>query len=379
MRPRSPDPAELAMLAEIVADPGGLDTYIAPGDEMLAASWLVPHRAHFQYFQLGDDLRDTVEQIVDWAFPGERDGLRVLEFACGSGRNLRHLVRVFPAENLFASDIDADALAFVADRFGVTGKLSASRPEDLRWDERFDLIVVPSLFSHLPHATFARWIAFLFGLLTDRGVLAFSVHDAALRTDAPHETGIVFIEQSEAAGRLDTREYGSTYVSEDYVAAQIETATGARGYGRIPRGFWDHQDVYLVTGPAQRDPASFEYRRPITGNVDHLEVSDGSVRVAGWARTPAPGLRLRVRAGEVVMYEGGEFGPRHDVAHVRGAEFLDSGFLLTLPLPPGTSRTSLLVVEARAGDLRRTFFATPLAELMPKRQRRLQFLSRGRR
>ena len=46
-------------------------------------------------------------------------------------------------------------------------------------------------------------------------------------------------------------------MTEGYVAAQIETATGARHYGRIPRGFWDHQDVYLLTRPAQRDPARF--------------------------------------------------------------------------------------------------------------------------
>ena len=379
MRSRNPDRAELAMLAEIVADPGGLDTFIDPRDEMLAASWLEPHRRRFEYFQLGDDLRETAEQIADWAFPGERDGLRVLEFACGYGRNLRHLVRRFPAAGLFASDIDADAVAFVANRFGVTGKLSASRPEDLHWDERFDLIVVPSLFSHLPDATFARWLAFLVGLLTDRGVLAFSVHDAELSGNAPDGSGIVFHEQSAIAGRLDTREYGSTYVTEGYVGTQIETATGARRYGRVRRGFWEHQDVYLLTGPAQRDPASFRYRRSILGNVDELGVVDGTVRIRGWASTSAPGLLLRVRAGDAVMHERVDFGPRPDVAHARGDEFLDSGYLLTLQLPPGTSGRSLLVVEARAGDLRRAFFATPLSELVPKRWRRLPGLGRLRR
>ena len=78
----------------------------------------------------------------------------MLEFACGYGRNVRHLVRRFPRATITVSDIDGGAVAFASGRFGVCGRLSASEPEALLWDDRYDLIVVPSLFSHLSDATF---------------------------------------------------------------------------------------------------------------------------------------------------------------------------------------------------------------------------------
>ena len=144
-------------------------------------------------------------------------------------------------------------------------RVSVEVPEHLDWAERYDLIVVPSLFSHLPGNTFGRWLASLYRLLSPRGVLAFSVHGHRLVKDEPPVDGLVFKAVSEATGRMRPEEYGTSFVTEGYVADSIQRATGECRYQRIERGLWDHPDLYLVAGPEQSHPDGFHFLRPVAG------------------------------------------------------------------------------------------------------------------
>lgn len=358
--------ADAAMFLALMGDRTGVDPFVDPRDEILQYSAGVTGatRARFDYFRLGLELTRTVDQIADWAFGRSREGVSLLEFACGYGRNLRHLVRTFPPGNVTASDIDAEAVAFAVERFGVAGKVSVADPTELVWDERFDLIIVPSLFSHLPDATFGGWLKALHGLLTDRGVLAFSVHDASLTPGLDMATGIHFSAFSEASGRLDTEQYGTTHVTEDYIAEQVRRFTGQARYGRIPRGFWDHQDVYLTAGPTQKDPADFAFVTPVMGHVDTATVDGDQLRLAGWAHAFRPGLTLTVRVGDTLLHETSSFTRRGDVAHVRGDEFAICGFDVTLPLPGDmASRGDTVAVHARIESETRCLLALPLSTL----------------
>jgi SAM-dependent methyltransferase len=349
---------ERAMLDALLGDCEGLDTVVDPRDEMMRVLRDdLGGRAWFDYFRQGHELLRSVEQIADWAFPGDRESISVLEFACGYGRIVRHLVRAFPAVNVSASDIDAAAVAFVTEQLGVTGKLSAAEPEQLAWNERYDLVVVPSLFSHLPDRTFARWLGFLHGLLTERGVLAFSVHGQELEPGGDFSAGIVYRPINEAPRRLDPEEYGSATVTEGYVADQIERATGARRHARVERGFWDFQDVYLLSGPAQREPGSFRYVPPISGHADTVRLSRTAVEVTGWARAIEPGLRVRLSAGGTVLHETDRFGPRPDVVYHRGDAFLHTGFALTADLPRAARAAGFVVVEAATESQTRCLYA----------------------
>jgi SAM-dependent methyltransferase len=359
------------MLRAVVGDVEGFDGFVHPADEMMqfAAERTDDDRARVDYLRLGRELMRTVDQITTWAFAGRRGPVSVLEFACGYGRNLRHLVHSFGAEHVTASDIDPKAMAFVTERFGVSGRLSQAEPEALTWDERFDLIIVPSLFSHLPAQTFGRWVRALHGLLTDRGVLAFSVHGAHLLPDEDYSAGIVFNAVSEALGRLEPDEYGTSFVTDAYVSEQVAAMTGGARHGRIQRGFWDFQDLHLVVGPAAPDPADLRYERPPMGHVDALEFDKGTVSLSGWAHTDRPRLTLRVRAGHALLHETDTFAPRRDVAAVRGPEFLESGFALTLELPV-RAEPPLLVVEAQAGERLTLLHAAALPVSEPTAGRR---------
>ena len=149
-----------------------------------------------------------------------------------------------------------DAVKFNIEQFGVTGRVSVHDPNDLHWNERFDFIVVPSLFSHLPESTFAGWIAALYRLLTDDGILVFSVHGDYLQgpDGSMPESGILFHHQSESA-TLDKSEYGSTFVTEAFVRDQIQKSDG-------PLGVFSNQARLLETPgflPGREEPDGRRY------------------------------------------------------------------------------------------------------------------------
>jgi SAM-dependent methyltransferase len=257
-------------------DPPSVDDSIHPKDEMylISRDRLGPDKAQMMYFKLGKDLSRTIAQIVDWRFTARRSSIRVMEFACGYGRNVRYLVHMFPKENIFVSDIYRDAVSFNREQFGVRGRVSVHDPDQLRWNERFDLILVPSLFSHLPESTFSRWIAALFGLLSDDGLLVFSVHGDHLLPSGFEmpQSGIYFYKESESA-TLHKWEYGTSHVTEGFVREQIRRATGRDRCAMTHRGFWNFHDFYMVSKNDDVDVSTFQYDYGIIGYLDSVVVT----------------------------------------------------------------------------------------------------------
>jgi SAM-dependent methyltransferase len=329
-------------------------------------------RARMFYFKLGCDLARTIMQIARWRFGRKTQQIKVMEFACGYGRNLRHIVRAIPAENMFVSDIYENAVKFCVEQFGVRGRLSVHDPSDLDWLERFDLIVVPSLFSHLPEATFSGWIAALHDLLTDKGILVFSVHGDHLLTPGVSmpESGIIFVQESESS-TLDKSEYGSSWVSETFVSEQIHKATGHPRYSRTRRGFWNHQDFYLIAKDASADLSSFRYDHGVVGKLDTLEAGSGrSFKFAGWAKDTSAAraldMRIVVSLGGRKIAESVASGQRFDVARIWTADFAACGFdFEAKSLPARLRRNSLLVVEAVSGRRRECLYALSLNDALP--------------
>jgi SAM-dependent methyltransferase len=255
-------------------------------------------KARMNYIKLGSELTRTIKQIAQWRFGRQLGQVKLLEFACGYGRNVRHLVHVFPRRNITVSDIMEKAVRFNMEQFQVAGRLSVHDPADLDWSERFDMIVVPSLFSHLPARTFAGWIAALYGLLAEDGILVFSVLGDNVLDDrvAMPETGIHYELHSENEV-LDKEEYGLAHVTDSFVRDQVIKATGRTDYGLIERGFWKVQNVYMLTCGDLVEPASFHYDRGLIGNIDQVTLQiDGTMRISGWAAETNQATNLNVTA-----------------------------------------------------------------------------------
>ena len=173
----------------------------------------------------------------------------VLEFASGHGRFTRHLVKALGPGRVTVSDVVPDAVHFATQTFGVQGLMSASVPEQVQWPQRYSLVFVLSLFSHLPRSTWARWLKVLWDAVEPGGLLVFTTHGvkaAAFDHVTLDEEGYFFAPSSESTA-IDGQEYGTAFTSEPFVLARIEETVGAKSLVHQSLvHFWNHQDAYVL-------------------------------------------------------------------------------------------------------------------------------------
>ena len=349
-----------ALLADQGIAPGAVPLDVDARDEML--EFLVGgcegdrERGLFAYFRSGLSIADAMAQILRWRFGDLGRIERLLDFASGYGRVTRFLLRHVPAERLWVSDIYAGAVRFQEERFGVHGMVSTLRPEDLACAERFDAILVTSLFTHLPEDRFIGWLRRLLGLLRPGGLLVFSVHDETIRDPSVPmpEAGLLFQELSESR-TLEPGDYGSTWVTEAFVRSAVARAAEEPvSVWRASLGLCNFQDLYVAVRDdgAGRSELTFQtepFLRIETCSLetpDLLTLSGWSVVLSGEAREVQASLDGRIVAASPVV------GPRSDVAaELKDERFARSGWKLTVPLPSGLDRNAALlilrVVDAR--------------------------------
>jgi SAM-dependent methyltransferase len=129
--------------------------------------WADPREA---YDQLGADTRDAILDLLPagWTF----DGKRVLDFGCGAGRTLRHLLGEAEVAEIWGCDIDAASVNWLAEH--LSPPLRAVRNEvepPLGLDYgTFDLIWALSVFTHLTDQSLP-WLVELHRLLKPGGFL----------------------------------------------------------------------------------------------------------------------------------------------------------------------------------------------------------------
>jgi SAM-dependent methyltransferase len=265
-------------------------TRIHPGDQMLNHS-LREHRhagaALSQYFNIALQQYSAAQQVIRSCFGASDDTVTVLDFACGYGRLLRFLSLAIPGSRLWACELQADALAFVEQEFAVQTIASHADPACFEPGRRFDFIWVASLFSHLPEHLFHSWLERLTSLLTDRGVLCFSVRDSALLpTDRTMpRSGILYDTESENAA-LGSDIYGTTWANEHFVRDALHRAAGGpRPCVRLPKALAQEQDLYVVAKDPGRDLSGLDgFRRGPWGWVDRRTLtSSGRLDLQGWA------------------------------------------------------------------------------------------------
>lgn len=396
--PETPETPEMAaaatsplihsLLADLGVEAGGVDLAIAPADEMLG--FLVRsqggdrERALYAYFQSGASIAAAMAQVLRWRFGDPRRTGRLLDFASGYGRVTRFLLRLLPAERIWVSDVYAGGVDFQRRRFGVHGLVSTVRPEDFpaaAGPGTFDAILVTSLFTHLPEERFVAWLRMLLGLLSPGGVLAFSVHGEHVLPAGAElpASGLLFQEVSES-GSLAGTDYGSTWVSEEFVrgalaralaggstgagAGAASAAAGAASAGagssagsllRLPRGLCNYQDLYVAVPEAGADFSGLDFRgepylfveRCVLAGPDRLELG-------GWAGVLGRGSLAAVEAlldGRLLARMPID-GARPEVAEMLGEpRLLRSGWGGACRLPEDASRTASVLSLRVIDDL----------------------------
>ena len=187
---------------------------------------LSPLEAHARYLRSGELYFDHLARVL-----GELGRLlprttSLLDFACGYGRVTRFLVTALEPSRVTVSDINPDAVDFVRATFGVRGFHSSADPDDVAHDQRYDVVFVVSLFTHLSLAPWRAWLRRLSRMVARDGVLAFTVRapDEITQLDPGHrawtkelEDGFRFGAWNETRGRLAGEYYGTTYVTDAFV------------------------------------------------------------------------------------------------------------------------------------------------------------------
>jgi len=315
------------------AEASRLRTRIHPGDQMLRHSlrhWGEANRSVSQYYGVALQQHHAARQLLALVQPGGTEGLAILDFACGWGRLLRFLAHSVPPAQVWASEVQPEAVRFVREEYGVSSVPSAFDPDEFRPGRSFDFIWVASLFSHLPDALFQRWLSRLLELLTPSGTLCFSViGERLLPSNVPMPASGIHFENASEIEELDNRAYGTSFVTEGYVRRAIAAAQGtASGHAvRLRQGLANEQDLYVVPKDPGLDLGALaRFRRGAWGWVDEIALDRGGLlRLAGWAATldegPAESVQVRVD-GESFEVPVGQ--AREDVARVLGDARLEA-------------------------------------------------------
>jgi SAM-dependent methyltransferase len=304
-----------AFVQRLAERTGPFPTLIHPADEMyryhLEHPWQSPDTAAVHYFATGEQIFRTVARILDWRFGSPQRVGSLLDFASGFGRTTRFLRSALAPERIVVTEIDPAAARFQQETFGVRAVVTGSEPASFRGVNAFEAILAVSFFSHLPAERFESWLAALYGRLAPAGILVFSVHGMGLLPglEVDRVTGIVFRPVSETT-RLDGSEYGTSYVSAEFVRGVAgRVAPGAVLLG-FPFGMTGFQDLYVLVRPPAPPLPPLELARYPWGAMDGSEIRDGVVSIEGWAvgdadeRPPAVRLLLGETSAGFLPGEG---------------------------------------------------------------------------
>jgi SAM-dependent methyltransferase len=333
------------------------------------------------YFDSGRRIWGTMASILSWRFGAMPPNFQLLDFASGYGRVTRFAMLDVPPANFWVADIYAGGVRFQEAAFGVHGLVSHADPAQLACAETFDAIIVSSLFTHLPEATFRSWLRRLWGLLRPGGALLFSVHDQDILRPGrqlPPE-GILFDAHSES-GSLSTEQYGTTWVNETFVRRMVGEVAPGSSVHRLPRGLLRFQDLYVVVPEGGADFSGLVLEEEPEGFVEHCSYAGGDLRLAGWVvdrmlHAPPREVRLLVNGEIVLVRRAGDFVPRPDVGVLFPYEQVEvTGWQLVAPLAteaaeagPRAPTVAVDVVDAAGGVSRLYEDSLPAALLRSAR------------
>lgn len=164
-------------------------------------------------------------------------------------------------------------------------------PEQFHTGRRFDVVFALSFFTHMPRATWSRWLRALAGQLEPDGLLIFTAHGEASQRAMGVETieadGFFYAPWSEQKD-LPLSDYGGTITAFDFVYKQlVECGLTLVHYKQVAIA---HHDVYVVQ--RRRNDA---YEPPNSENLQRLAAENrrltdelDAIRVSHSWRMTAP-------------------------------------------------------------------------------------------
>lgn len=155
-----------------------ISTKIAPCEDMYVPG-PQPHMDH--YLSVGAATIDLLARSM--ILVGRTEFPTVLDLPCGGGRAMRHMVKFFPNNTrFFAGDVSREKVRAVAEQFGAQpiefDPQFAAPPA-----QRFSLIFVGSLLTHLDLEHTERCLRWLIDAITPGGLLIATTNSRAAIED----------------------------------------------------------------------------------------------------------------------------------------------------------------------------------------------------
>lgn len=212
---------------------------------------------------------ETFRQAIERHATAPLPALSVLDFGAGCGRILAHFVPAGP--RLAASDVDPTAVAYLRSAWPqVDSRVNASEPPLPYEAERFDVLYAFSVWTHLPPAAQACWLAEVgrvlrpggLALITTLGFYGLELlnHSAApleaewrsVSADDLRREGVIYHEYAVLGQPLPEKELfsgiqGSYGVSvHDPAYLRRAWAAGFEVVEIVERAMHGHQDLVLL-------------------------------------------------------------------------------------------------------------------------------------
>lgn len=223
----------------------------------------------------------------------------MLEWGCGCGRILRQLPQPQAPRRLFGFDIDAEAIAWVAQNLPWVETSRTEGLPPLRYaDNSFDLIFNHSVMSHLDATYQDLWLAELRRLLHPGGILILTTHglhafrqaldalgvagaERTAQIAALRRNGLVFRAAPEWKGIFPDY-YQSAFHDVHYIFEHWARFFEIRCY--VARGALDYQDLVVMQRRNDaEEAAAAEYlaaSAPLDGRRQKLRRGWGLMREA---------------------------------------------------------------------------------------------------
>lgn len=193
--------------------------------------------------------------------------VKVLDFACGAGRQLLHLTRLYPNVQAYACDIRADAIAHLQRIYPRADVYANKFDPPLKYEDgTFDLIFSVSVFSHLSEADAKLWLTELRRVARPGGILCLTFNSFT-SLERYHKLGKLLEISAEKLKGMGCLFDADVAGFELKMAREVALGFGHPGMTR-PTG-----DMYYSTERARAlmEDAVFEVQAILPGVIDRFQ------------------------------------------------------------------------------------------------------------
>ncbi len=129
------------------------------------------HKAFGNIAYYSDYKVDILKNI----FPNDANNLSILEYGCGTGRNISFINKKFPSSKIFGFDVSRESIDFAKKQ--NSSLITIDKDEFFDYKAKFDLIFIASVFHHIHPSLRNDSLKDIFSLLKKGGIVVCFEHN----------------------------------------------------------------------------------------------------------------------------------------------------------------------------------------------------------